>query len=150
MDWKLELVVVPVSEQAGFDVQVDRRVSEDFRVVQLTPPGSVQGLHLIVSDIDVARAELVGRGTDVSEIFHFDAGGQVSGPDPQRATTGLSFPSAIPTATAGSSRKCAAPSRGLTGSITDRDGPSARRTPATCPRSRRARGSLDVVQPPFG
>ena len=103
MDWKLELVVVPVSdvdraktfytEQAGFDVQVDRRVSEDFRVVQLTPPGSVQGLHLIVSDIDVARAELVGRGTDVSEIFHFDAGGQVSGPDPQRSDYGsfLSF-----------------------------------------------------------
>jgi len=118
VDWKLELVVVPVSdvdraktfytEQAGFDVQVDRRVSEDFRVVQLTPPGSacsiflgagssapgsVQGLHLIVSDIDVARAELVGRGTDVSEIFHFDAGGQVSGPDPQRSDYGsfLSF-----------------------------------------------------------
>ena len=87
MDWKLELVVVPVSdvdrakafylEQAGFDLLVDHRAGEDFRVVQLTPPGSacsialmanagaagtVQGLHLVVPDIDTARAELVGRG----------------------------------------------------------------------------------------
>ncbi len=109
MDWKLELVVVPVSdvdraktfyiEQAGFDLHVDHRAGDDFRVVQLTPPGSacsiaimkntvapgsVQGLHLVVSDIDAARAELVGRGTDVSEIFHFGSGGQAPGPDPQR------------------------------------------------------------------
>jgi predicted enzyme related to lactoylglutathione lyase len=109
VDWKLELVVVPVSdvdraktfyiEQAGFDLHVDHRAGDDFRVVQLTPPGSacsiaimkntdapgsVQGLHLVVSDIDAARAELVGRGTDVGEIFHFESGGQVPGPDPQR------------------------------------------------------------------
>jgi catechol 2,3-dioxygenase-like lactoylglutathione lyase family enzyme len=119
VDWKLELVVVPVSdvdrakafylEQAGFDLLVDHRAGDDFRVVQLTPPGSacsiaimrntdgaagsLQGLHLIVSDIDAARAELIGRGTNASEIFHFDAGGQVPGPDPQRASYGsfLSF-----------------------------------------------------------
>jgi predicted enzyme related to lactoylglutathione lyase len=109
VDWKLELVVVPVSdvdraktfyiEQAGFDLHVDHRAGDDFRVVQLTPPGSacsiaimkntdapgsVQGLHLVVSDIDAARAELVGRGTDVGEIFHFESGGQAPGPDPQR------------------------------------------------------------------
>jgi catechol 2,3-dioxygenase-like lactoylglutathione lyase family enzyme len=101
-------VVVPVSdvdraktfytEQAGFDVHVDRQLSPDFRVVQLNPrgsacsiflgagssaPGSVQGLHLIVSDIEDARAELVGRGTEVSDIFHFESGVQASGPDPQ-------------------------------------------------------------------
>jgi len=79
-----------------------------FRVVQLTPPGSacsialmkntdaagsVQGLRLIVSDIDAARAALVERGTDVSEIFHFESGGQTPGPDPQRGDYGsfLSF-----------------------------------------------------------
>ena len=118
MDWKLELVMVPVSdvdrakafyiEKAGFNLDVDHRAGDDFRVVQLTPPGSacsiaimrnteaagsVQGLHLVVSDIDAARAELVQRGTDVSEIFHFESGGQVPGPDPQRSDYGsfLSF-----------------------------------------------------------
>ena len=116
MDWKLELVIVPVSdvdrakafymEQAGFHLDVDHRAGEDFRVVQLTPPGSacsvslmrnpdaagsVQGLHLVVSDVEAARAELVGRGTGASEIFHFDAGGQQPGPDPQRADFGSFF-----------------------------------------------------------
>jgi catechol 2,3-dioxygenase-like lactoylglutathione lyase family enzyme len=109
VDWKLELIVVPVSdvdrakafyvEQAGFHLDVDHAAG-DFRVVQLTPPGSacsvalmsnteapgsLHGLHLVVGDIDAARAELVGRGTDVSEIYHFGAGGQTAGPDPQRA-----------------------------------------------------------------
>ena len=118
MDWKLEVVVVPVSDvdrakafytdRAGFNLDVDHRAGDDFRVVQLTPPGSacsitimrntaaagsVQGLHLVVSDIDAARAELVGRGTDVGEIFHFESGSQVLGPDPQRSDYGsfLSF-----------------------------------------------------------
>jgi predicted enzyme related to lactoylglutathione lyase len=118
VDWKLETIVVPVSdvdrakafymEQAGFALDVDHSAGEDFRVVQLTPRGSacsitlmrnldaagtLQGLHLVVSDIDAARAELVNRGADVSEVFHFDAGGQQSGPDPQRADYGsfLSF-----------------------------------------------------------
>jgi catechol 2,3-dioxygenase-like lactoylglutathione lyase family enzyme len=111
VDLKLELVLVPVSdvdrartfytEKAGFDLDVDHRAGDDFRVVQLTPPGSacsisigigitdaapgsVQGLHLVVSDIDAARAELVERGVDVSEVRHFESGRWVPGPDPQR------------------------------------------------------------------
>ena len=118
MDWKLELVVLPVSDidrakafyidKTGFRLDVDYRAGEDFRVVQLTPPGSacsvslmrntdapgsVQGLHLIVSDIEAARAELAGRGTDVGEIYHFEEGSQAPGPDPRRADYGsfLSF-----------------------------------------------------------
>ncbi len=110
MDWTLELVVVPVVdvdrakefylEKAGFELVVDHRAGEDFRVVQLVPPGSscaiallnrsvmppgsLQGLHLVVSDIDAARTELVSRGTEVSEVFHFEAGKQVEGHDPER------------------------------------------------------------------
>ena len=118
MDWTLELIVVPVSDvdrakafymdQAGFDLNVDHSAGEDFRVVQLTPPGSacsialmrnttapgsLQGLHLVVSDIDAARAELIERGADASELFHFGPTGQVPGPDPQRSSynTFLSF-----------------------------------------------------------
>ena len=120
MDWKLELVLVPVSdvdraktfynEKVGFNLDVDHRAGDEFRVVQLTPPGSacsitigtgvteaapgsVQGLHLVVSDIDAARAELVERGVDVSEVFHFESGKRVPGPDPQRRDYGsfLSF-----------------------------------------------------------
>ena len=111
MDYKLELVVLPVADidrakafyldKAGFSLDVDHRAGEDFRVVQLTPPGSacsvtlmrneaaagsVQGLHLVVTDIEAARAELSGRGMDVSEVFHFENGGQAAGPDPQRAS----------------------------------------------------------------
>jgi catechol 2,3-dioxygenase-like lactoylglutathione lyase family enzyme len=111
MDWTLELIVVPVSDvdrakafyvdQAGFDVLVDHSAGEDFRVVQLVPPGSacaialmknnnemapgtLHGLHLCVSDIDTARTQLVGRGVDASELFHFGEGGQLAGPDPER------------------------------------------------------------------
>jgi len=117
MDWKLELVVVPVSdvdrakafyaEQVGFVVDVDHRAGEDFRVVQLTPPGSscsitlmrndaagsLQGLHLVVRDIEAARTELVGRGVQVSEPFHFGATGQTPGLHPERSDYGtfLSF-----------------------------------------------------------
>lgn len=120
MDFKLELVVIPVSdvdraktfygEQVGFTVDVDHRASEAFRVVQLTPPGSAcsitigtgltqvapgtyQGLHLVVDDIEAARAELVGRGVDVSEPFHFGAAGQTPGLHPDRPDYGtyLSF-----------------------------------------------------------
>ena len=110
MDWKLELVVVPVSDidrakafyldQVGFDEHVDHRAG-DFRVVQLTPPGSacaiaigtvndtmapgaVRGLHLVVTDIAAARAELAGRGVDVGEPFHVGAAGQSPGLDPER------------------------------------------------------------------
>jgi catechol 2,3-dioxygenase-like lactoylglutathione lyase family enzyme len=118
VDFKLELVVVPVSdmgrskafysEKAGFTVDVDFKAGENFHIVQLTPPGSacsitimrnekaagsLQGLHLIVSDIDAARAELIGRGLEVSEVFHYESTGQVPGPDPKRADYGsyLSF-----------------------------------------------------------
>jgi catechol 2,3-dioxygenase-like lactoylglutathione lyase family enzyme len=99
MEWKLELVPIPVSdvdrakafytEKAGFDEDLDHTGSDEFRVVQLTPPGSacsiaigtgiidtppgsVQGLQLVVPDIDAARAELLERGVDVSEVRHFD------------------------------------------------------------------------------
>jgi catechol 2,3-dioxygenase-like lactoylglutathione lyase family enzyme len=110
VDWKLEVVVVPVSDvdrakafyidEAGFHLDVDHSAGEDFRVVQLTPPGSacsivlmrnthtagsIQGLQLVVSDIDTARAELAGRGVEVSEVFHFEEGKQMPGPDPARA-----------------------------------------------------------------
>lgn len=119
MDWTLELVVVPVSDvdrakafyldQLGFELIVDHRAGEDFRVVQLVPhgsacaiaimkntemaPGSLHGLHLCVSDIDAARAQLVEHGVDASELFHFGAGGQLPGPDPARSSynTFLSF-----------------------------------------------------------
>jgi predicted enzyme related to lactoylglutathione lyase len=109
MDWKLELIVVPATDvdrakafymdQVGFDLLVDHRAGEDFRVVQLVPPGSacaiavmkqperagsVLGLHLIVTDIDAARSELHERGVAVSELFHFGEEGQLPGPDPER------------------------------------------------------------------
>jgi len=106
MDWKLEVVMVPVSdvdqakrfysELVGFAVDHDTRVGDDMRFVQLTPPGSacsivlgtgpaesapgsVQGLQLVVSDIEAARAELVGRGVDVSNVQHFDGAVRVDG-----------------------------------------------------------------------
>ena len=109
MDWKLELVVVPVSDQdrakdfyverAGFRLDVDHQAG-DFRVVQVTPrgsacsialmknpdsAGSLQGLHLVVSDIEAARSMLVQKGVAVSELFHFKDGRHASGPDPQRS-----------------------------------------------------------------
>lgn len=116
MDWKLELIVVPVSdvdrakafymEQMGFDLLVDHRAGEDFRVVQLVPPGSacaialmrnpeapgtLQGLHLVVADIDAARAELRQRGAEATEVFHFEEGRQLPGADPARADYGSFF-----------------------------------------------------------
>jgi catechol 2,3-dioxygenase-like lactoylglutathione lyase family enzyme len=99
MEWKLELVPIPVSdvdrakafytEKMGFEEDLDHSTGEEFRVVQLTPPGSacsiaigtgivatspgsVQGLQLVVPDIDAARAELLERGAEVSEVQHFD------------------------------------------------------------------------------
>lgn len=105
MDWKLELVIVPVADVdrakafyrdiMGFHVDVDHS-GEDFRVVQLTPPGSacsitlmrmspagvVKGLHLVVSDVSVAREVLLGRGAEIGDPYHWVDGGQVPGPDP--------------------------------------------------------------------
>jgi predicted enzyme related to lactoylglutathione lyase len=109
MDWKLELVAVPVSdvdrakafytEKAGFNADHDHRVSDEVRFVQLTPPGSacsiaigsgisqsepgsVQGMQLVVSDINAARTELAERGADVSEVQEFDWGSFVFFSDP--------------------------------------------------------------------
>ena len=101
MDFKLELIPVPVSDvdrakafyvdQAGFNADHDHNVNEDLRFVQLTPrgsacsivigkglvdsaPGSVQGLQLVVDDIEAARDELAGRGVDVSDVQDFPWG----------------------------------------------------------------------------
>ena len=109
MDWKLELVAVPVSdvdrakafytEQIGFVADHDHRVSEEVRFVQLTPPGSacsiaigqgitsaapgsVEGLQLVVADIRQARKDLVGRGVEVSEVKEFPWGSFVWFSDP--------------------------------------------------------------------
>ena len=109
MDWKLELVAVPVSdvdrakrfytEQVGFNADHDHKVSDDLRFVQLTPPGSacsialgtgvtdappgsVRGLQLVVSDIEAARAHLVKGGVDVSEVQEFPWGRFVFFADP--------------------------------------------------------------------
>jgi catechol 2,3-dioxygenase-like lactoylglutathione lyase family enzyme len=109
---KLEVVVIPVSdvERAkqfygglGWRLDADFVVGNEFRGVQFTPPGSpcsihfgtgitsaapgsARGIYLVVSDIEAARAELVGRGVDVSEVFHRAGPGKppLSGPDPQR------------------------------------------------------------------
>jgi len=118
MDFKLEVVHMPVAdvdrskafylERAGFNLDVDFAAG-DFRVVQLTPPGSacsimllntsamapgtLKGLYLCVEDIVAARAELVGRGLEVSEPYHFGADGQTPGLHPARGKyeTYLSF-----------------------------------------------------------
>ena len=109
MDWKLELVAIPVSdvdrakrfyvEQVGFVADHDHAVSDEIRFVQLTPPGSacsiafgkgvaetepgsVQGLQLVVSDIHAARAELVERGVQASEVQEFPWGSFVFFQDP--------------------------------------------------------------------
>src|SRR5687767_8799833 len=109
MDWKLELVGIPVSdvdrakafytEQAGFVADHDHTVSDEIRFVQLTPPGSacsialgvgivdtppgsVQGMQLVVSDIEAARAELLERGVEVSEVQTFPWGSFVFFSDP--------------------------------------------------------------------
>ncbi|MEZ0235786.1 MAG: glyoxalase superfamily protein [Actinomycetota bacterium] len=108
-DFRLELVNVPVSDvdrakafyadQVGFTVDHDHTVTDDLRFVQLTPlgsacsisigtgltessPGSVAGLQLVVDDIEVARAELVGRGVDASEVQVFPWGSFVFFSDP--------------------------------------------------------------------
>jgi predicted enzyme related to lactoylglutathione lyase len=106
MEWKLELVVVPVTdvdrakrfygEQVGFVVDHDTRIGDEVRVVQLTPPGSacsiaigtglvdtppgsIQGLQLVVSDIEAARAQLVERGVEASAVQHYEGAVRVDG-----------------------------------------------------------------------
>jgi catechol 2,3-dioxygenase-like lactoylglutathione lyase family enzyme len=118
VDMRLEVVVLPVSDvdrakdfylRLGWRLDADFVDGDDFRVVQLTPPGSpcsiifgtgittaapgsADGLYVVVADIEAARAELIGHGAQVSDVFH-DAGGvfhhagttsRVPGPDPQR------------------------------------------------------------------
>jgi catechol 2,3-dioxygenase-like lactoylglutathione lyase family enzyme len=109
VDWKLELVAIPVSDvdraksfyvdKVGFNADHDHTVSDELRFVQLTPPGSacsialgkglldsppgsVQGLQLVVSDIHAARGELVERGVEVSEVQEFPWGSFVFFADP--------------------------------------------------------------------
>jgi predicted enzyme related to lactoylglutathione lyase len=101
MDWKIELVAIPVSDvdrakafyvdDIGFIADHDHRVSDSLRFVQLTPPGSscsitigegisdaapgsVRGMQMVVTDVNLARAELAGRGVDVSEVQEFPWG----------------------------------------------------------------------------
>ena len=98
MDWKIEVIVLPVSDVdrakdfyangLGFNVDLDDAISDGMRIVQLTPPGSacsvtigdgvtdmapgsLRGLQVVVDDIEAARGELVGRGVEVGEIFHY-------------------------------------------------------------------------------
>jgi catechol 2,3-dioxygenase-like lactoylglutathione lyase family enzyme len=119
MDYTLELVVVPVSDvdrakdfyinKAGFELLVDTSAGPDFRVVQLVPPGSacaiamgtgigtmppgsLHGLHLVVSDIEAARADLAGRGIELGDTFHFGEAGQTPGLDPERRSYATFMP----------------------------------------------------------
>jgi predicted enzyme related to lactoylglutathione lyase len=109
MDWRLELIAIPVTDVdrakrfytdgAGFNADHDHQVNENLRFVQLTPPGSacsitigtgvtdaepgsVRGMQMVVDDIEAARAELVERGVEVSEVQHFDWGSFVFFSDP--------------------------------------------------------------------
>jgi predicted enzyme related to lactoylglutathione lyase len=109
MDWKLELVAIPVSdvdrakdfyaEKVGFNVDHDHTVSDELRFVQLTPPGSacsialgkglveaepgsVKGMQMVVSDIEAAHAELAERGVDVSDVQDYPWGRFVFFSDP--------------------------------------------------------------------
>jgi len=106
MNWKLEVVPVPVSdvdrakhfyaEKVGFDVDLDTQLGDEMRLVQLTlpgsgcsihlssgilnmPPGVLEGLQLVVSDIEAARSELVERGVEASPVQHMDGGAWVDG-----------------------------------------------------------------------
>jgi catechol 2,3-dioxygenase-like lactoylglutathione lyase family enzyme len=110
MDFKLEAIILPVvdvdrakafyADNAGFGLDVDHRAGDSFRVVQFTPPGStcsimfgigvtdavpgsVKGLHLVVTDIEAARAELVGRGVEVTAVRHMSPDGWADGVDEQ-------------------------------------------------------------------
>jgi catechol 2,3-dioxygenase-like lactoylglutathione lyase family enzyme len=111
VDLKLELVIIPVSDvdkakafyvdKLGCNLDVDHRPNDEFRVVQMTPPGSAcsitigkgisdakpgsyRGTHLVVTDIEAARDQLRGRGIEVSDIRHMGPNGWSPGPDPNR------------------------------------------------------------------
>jgi catechol 2,3-dioxygenase-like lactoylglutathione lyase family enzyme len=111
VDMRVEVVMIPVSdvdrskafyEQAGFNLDVDHKMGDTFRVVQFTPPGSacsitfgtglgqdmvpgsVRGVHLVVSDVVAAVKELRAAGIEASDVVHFEDGERKPGPDPQR------------------------------------------------------------------
>ena len=98
MDWKLELVAVPVTdvdrakafftEKVGFVADQDHGVSDEMRFVQLTPPGSAQGLQMVVSDVAAAHGELAERGVEVSEVQDFPWGSFVFFSDPDGNAAG--------------------------------------------------------------
>ena len=116
MDWKLEVVIVPVTDvdrakefwagKLGFPVDVDHNAGDAFRIVQVTPPGSgcslvfgtglgsdsapgsVKGNQFVVSDIEAAHAHLEAGGIANGGIVHFEAGGMAPGPDPARQKFG--------------------------------------------------------------
>lgn len=115
MDWKLEVVIVPVTDvdrakafyadTLGFPVDVDHEAGDQFRVVQVTPPGSacsivfgknvgggepgsVKGIHLVVHDIEAALAHLEANGVQNGGIQHFENGAMTAGPDPERRDYG--------------------------------------------------------------
>lgn len=115
MEWKLEAIIVPVTDvdvakafyadRLGFRVDVDQAMGEAFRVVQLTPPGSacsiiiginvgggepgtLKGVHLVVSDIEAAAARLDAAGVSHSGLRHFEDGQMTPGPDPRRTNYG--------------------------------------------------------------
>jgi catechol 2,3-dioxygenase-like lactoylglutathione lyase family enzyme len=105
MDWKIEVIPVPVADvdraknfyadKVGFTVDLDTQISDTMRIVQLTPPGSgcsivlgsgttsapgmLQGVQLVVDDIETARAELLERGVDATAVRHFDNGDWIDG-----------------------------------------------------------------------
>jgi catechol 2,3-dioxygenase-like lactoylglutathione lyase family enzyme len=115
MDFKLEVVLIPVSDvdrakdfyvnKCGFTLDVDHQPNDDFRVVQITPPGSAcsltigkglsdapagsyRGTHLVVTDIEAARAELMNGGVEVSDIRHMGSNGWQPGVDPAHTDYG--------------------------------------------------------------
>ena len=138
VETKLEVVVLPVSDverakrfymSLGWRLDADFTTGDDWRAVQLTPPGSpcsvifgkgftaavpgsLQGTFLVVDDVKAARAELLGRGVDVSEVFHFEGvlnvigtNGRAPGPDPEGRSYRSWASFSDPTATAGCSRR---------------------------------------------
>ncbi|HEY7463444.1 MAG TPA: VOC family protein [Candidatus Limnocylindria bacterium] len=114
VEYRIEAITLPVSDvdrakefylKAGWNLDVDTQPTPEFRVVQFTPPGSPCSIsfgvgfpqsepgsyvntYLVVSDIEAAHADLVARGIEVSDIYHFGPQGQTPGPDPQRGDYG--------------------------------------------------------------
>ncbi len=112
LEWKVEVVVVPVAdvdrakafytETLGFHLDVDHRAGDEFRIVQMTPPGSacsltigvgigtmapgsLQGVHLVVRDVEAVHELLTKAGVVVEDVHHFADGQRAPGPDPTRA-----------------------------------------------------------------